>query len=232
MRRGGRTIALGLDGFRKGWVAVRIDGARPTIAFLPNLDALDSLPFDRAAIDMPLGLGETGLRECDLLARERLRPHASRLFTGARRMLFEAGSHAQANRELVRRGERRISIQLWGLVPKLREADAFTQTHPSCDLRESHPELVFRRLNGGAALVSKHTPEGLAARTALLSDNGFAASLLDEWLNETRMGTGAKADDVLDACACAIAARDHGLGHCLPVEPEYDAHGLAMQIRY
>jgi predicted RNase H-like nuclease len=54
---------------------------------------------------------------------------------------------------------------------------------------------------------------------------------IDRWLNEERIGTGAKRDDVLDACAVAIAVRD--LSGSLPEgRPRRDACGLPMQIWY
>jgi predicted RNase H-like nuclease len=52
---------------------------------------------------------------------------------------------------------------------------------------------------------------------------------LDDWLTARRARTGAKRDDVLDACAVALAARDSA--ESLPDgEPPRDAHGLPMQI--
>jgi predicted RNase H-like nuclease len=48
-----------------------------------------------------------------------------------------------------------------------------------------------------------------------------------------RASARARADDVLDACAVAIAARDFDSGYCLPEgEAVTDAKGLAMQIWY
>jgi predicted RNase H-like nuclease len=87
---------------------------------------------------------------------------------------------------------------------------------------------VFWRLNGCQPLAGKKTAQGRAARRALLEQDGFRD--LDAWL-ERRLGTGAKPDDVLDACACAIAARDDG--HRVPVkDARIDDEGLRMEIRY
>lgn len=220
-------IAIGLDGFSKGWVAVTIDGDRQEIDFPEHVSWLATQRFDRAAIDMPIGLCERGIRSCDLAAREQLRPHASRVFTGARRSLFGHPTHAAANRDLAARGEARISIQLWGIVKKLREVDDFVGAHRCLDIRETHPELVFLRLNGRVPLASKHTTGGIARRCELLQAAGLIE--LPKWLNETRLGHGAKRDDVLDACAAALAARDAAAA--LPESPApVDSHGLPMQI--
>ena len=204
---------VGLDGFKNGWVAVMLDGNAQTISFHANVaDALRG-PFDRAGIDIPIGMTEDGERACDLLARDKLRPHSSRVFTGARRWLWqEFDDPDKANKEARRRGQKRVSRQLWHIGPKIMEVDAFMRAHPPIDVREVHPELVFLRLNGSKPLLAKKSEEGDALRRRLLRREGFRD--IDRWLAETRIGTGARRDDVLDACAVAIAAR--GPAGCLP----------------
>ena len=220
--------ALGLDGFTKGWVAVLLEGDRHEVTFHPNVADALSLPFDRAAIDIPIGMTDSGERGCDLLAREKLRPHASRVFTGARRWLWQEFSDPdRANSTARRRGQKSVSRQLWHLGPKIMEVDAFVRANRSLDVREVHPELVFLRLNGGKPLLSKKTDEGLLLRRRLLEHSGFRN--IDRWLAEARIGTGARQDDVLDACAVAIAARDASTS--LPQgTPPLDTCGLPMQI--
>lgn len=220
--------AIGLDGFSRGWVAVGIDGDETTISFHRDVEAALSATFDRAAIDIPIGLTEDGERACDALARQRLRPHASRVFTGARRWLWQEFSDPDAaNREALRRGETRVSRQLWHLGPKIMEVDAHLRAHRSSDIREVHPELVFLRLNGDQPLPPKKSEQGDALRRRLLERQGLHQ--IERWLNEARIGTGARRDDVLDACAVAIAARDPK--GCLPEGKQpLDAFGLPMQI--
>jgi predicted RNase H-like nuclease len=219
---------LGLDGFSNGWVAVLLDGDVQEIRFCRNIADALSIGFDRAAIDIPIGMTEDGERACDLLARERLRPHASRVFTGARRWLWEEFCDPDdANREALRRGQKRVSRQLWHLGPKIMEVDAFVRADRGNDIREAHPELVFLRLNGGRPLPSKKSEEGFRLRRKLLEREGIGG--VGEWLAVERIGTGAKSDDVLDACAVAIAARD--IVDCVPAgAPPRDACGVPMQI--
>jgi predicted RNase H-like nuclease len=220
--------AIGLDGFRKGWVAVTLDGDQQAISFHADISEALSGPFDCAGIDIPIGMTEDGERACDLLARERLRPHSSRVFTGARRWLWrEFSDPDQANREALRRGETRVSRQLWHLGRKVMEVDAFVRARPLIDLREVHPELVFLRLNGNKPLPAKKSEEGDALRRRLLKRQGFRD--IDRWLDKQRIGTGAKRDDVLDACVVAIAARDPKVS--LPDgEPVLDEYQLPMRI--
>jgi len=220
--------ALGLDGFSQGWVAVLLDGDVQEIRFSRSIAEALSVRFDRAAIDIPIGMTENGERACDLLARERLRPHSSRVFTGARRWLWtEFSDPDRANEEALRRGQKRASRQLWHLGPKIMEADAYVRANRMHDVREAHPELVFLRLNGGKPLPSKKSEQGLRLRRRLMKREGIGA--IDKWLTNERIGTGAKCDDVLDACAVAIAARD--AAGCVPggTVPR-DAYGLPMQI--
>lgn len=223
-----RFRAIGLDGYSKGWVAVLLHGDLHEIRFCRDIAEALSISFDHAAIDIPIGMADDGERACDRLARERLRPHSSRVFTGARRWLWEEFSDPDAaNRDALRRGQKRVSRQLWHLGPKIMEVDAFVRANPGHDIREAHPELVFLRLNGGRPLPSKKSEEGLSLRRKLLEREGIRA--VDRWLTVERIGTGANPDDVLDACAVAIAARD--AAGCVPEGmPPRDACGLPMQI--
>jgi len=220
--------AIGLDGFNKGWVAVCLDGDARGISFHPDVGDALRAPFDRAGIDIPIGMTENGERTCDLFARDKLRPHASRVFTGARRWLWQEFSDPdKANREAQRRGQTRVSRQLWHLGLKIIEVDMFIQARPSLDVREVHPELVFLRLNGSKPLPPKKSEEGDLLRRRLLNRAGFRE--IDRWLTKVRLGTGAKRDDVLDACAVAIAAYDPA--GCVPEGmPQLDAYELPMQI--
>jgi predicted RNase H-like nuclease len=122
-----------------------------------------------------------------------------------------------------------VSRQLFSLVPKIAQVDHFIDAQQQATLRETHPELVFLRLNRGCSLPSKKSREGIEVRRRLIRHEGISG--VDDWINRRRLGTGAKADDVLDACAAAVAARD--LLHHLPNgEPEVDARGLKMEIWY
>ena len=69
---------------------------------------------------------------------------------------------------------------------------------------EAHPELIFWRL-AGRVLTSKKTAQGREERVELLEANGIVDIRL--WLTQRR-GTGIGRDDLIDACACALVARD------------------------
>jgi predicted RNase H-like nuclease len=205
-----------------------LDGDGQSISFHANVADALRRPLDRVGIDIPIGMTDEGERACDLLARDKLRPHTSRVFTGARRWLWqEFDDPDKANKEARRRGQKRVSRQLWHIGPKIMEVDAFMRAHPPIEVCEVHPELVFLRLNGNKPLPAKKSEEGDARRRKLLKREGFRD--IDRWLEETRIGTGAKRDDVLDACAVAIAARDPA-GSLPEGRPPLDKYELPMRI--
>ncbi len=90
---------------------------------------------------------------------------------------------------------------------------------------------MFLRLTQGRPLPRKKTAEGRALRLSLLVRTGLGgvAALMDR-LPRRQAGP----DDVLDAAACALAARDMLSGRAtrLPAAPPVDARGLRMEIWY
>jgi predicted RNase H-like nuclease len=217
---------LGLDGFRFGWVAAWIDEhGHHGFDYSPRLTRLLALPHARAMIDMPIGLKASGDRDCDLRARELIGPA---VFLGARRGLWEFPDMTAANRhywEHEGRGKG-VSAQLWNIRDKIREVDEIMTPERQATIGEAHPELIFWNLASRVRLANKTSAQGRAQRVELLSGRGFAR--LPIWLTQ-RFGTGIGRDDLIDACACAIAARDsvNRLGG-----EEIDPRGLRMEINY
>jgi len=162
--------------------------------------------FDVVAVDMPIGLSESGHRECEVEARKLLRPHGARVFGVPARgaLKFAQNDWADANAWSKRQGFGGISKQAWNIRPKIAEIDGVIAARDQSRICEAHPELAFRRLNGGTPLVSKHTAEGIKARRRLLRGAGFIR--LDEWLAQARK-LHAKTDDIIDACALLLTAQ-------------------------
>ncbi|HTF74959.1 MAG TPA: DUF429 domain-containing protein, partial [Bradyrhizobium sp.] len=69
---------------------------------------------------------------------------------------------------------------------------------------EAHPEMIFWRI-AGRVLASKNTAKGRAERMEILKEKGIGR--VQRWLGQCH-GTGIGRDDLIDACACALAARD------------------------
>jgi hypothetical protein len=87
------------------------------------------------------------------------------------------------------------------------------------------------RVGAGSSTISfvgtgKKSAPGRDQRIRLLADRGFVR--LSKWLTQ-RYGTGIGRDDLTDACACAVAARDSTarLG-----DDEVDSRGLRREINY
>lgn len=217
---------LGLDGFRGGWVAAWIDD-RGDHGFdhAPSLSRLLAQSHTRAMIDMPIGLKIAGHRVCDTRARALI---GASVFLGARRNLWTFPDQATANRYYWRHEGpgRGVSCQLWNIRDKIREVDEFITPDRQATIGEAHPELIFWNLSGRIRLERKKTEPGREQRIRLLAERGFAR--LSTWLTQRR-GTGIGRDDLIDACACALAARDStarlGGG-------ELDPRGLRMEINY
>ena len=220
---------VGLDGYPKGWVAIWLDEQKsPEITFLHSIRELLDRPFIRAMIDIPIGLPAFGYRACDLEGQEYLGQNRSRVFTGARRPLLSYTKREDAHAWAKATDGKGVSCQLFCLMEKIRQVDDVITRKGQKKLRETHPELAFQRLNGGRALPKKHSPEGLKVRRQLLLKNGFSS--IDQLLAR-RIGEGAKADDVLDACACAIVAKEASLANRFPRKPQgRDSRGLKMEI--
>ena len=216
---------LGLDGFRNGWVAVWIDGDQRGIAFPANIQDALKIPYDLAMIDIPIGLPDRGNRVCDVEARNLLGAARSRVFLGARRSLSRYSTQAEANAWAKSVYDSGVSCQLFCISKKIDEVDAVMTPELQKSVLETHPELVFCRLNGSKPLTTgKKKQGGVQQRRALLMSEGFVE--LDNWLN-ARAPKVAR-DDVLDACACAIAARDRK--RRIPECPETDSNGLRMEM--
>ena len=224
------TRVLGVDGARGGWVAasVEVDGTSGRVAsvsFLPVPDIAAALASDAAAVgvDMPIGLPDTGRRECDLLAKALLGRAHPRVFLTPPRAVLDAVDYAEAgraHRELVE--GRGLSVQTWHLVPRIREVDAVAG-----DPRvvEVHPELSFAAL-GGRVLASKHTVAGRTQRLAVLRAwvPGLGGTI--------PLPAGRVVIDALDALAAAWSAARWlaGVARSLPGDPPVDGRGRPMRI--
>ena len=224
----------GVDGCRRGWVVVEATLNLKATAWriAPNWNAIDA-DAEVVAVDMPIGISETGFRKCEVEARRLLSPCGSRVFKTLPRgaLRFDQSDWRGANQWSKEQGLGGISRQTWNIRPRILDIEATISGAAQERIFEAHPELAFARLNNGVPLASKHVPAGLRLRTEMLRDAGFHD--INAWLKDLR-GTGAKPDDLLDACALVLTARHIACGSAvhLPCHPEHDARGLRMSISY
>lgn len=196
-------VSLGIDGARRGWVAVRWDGTGVDAALHADLGSVLAWAerVDAVCIDMPIGLVEGPLRPADVHARAVLGPRRSSIFAApaAGALQFGDDDYAGANAWSKAHHGRGISKQAWNLVPRIREARALDAAQPGV-LVESSPELGFVALAGGPMLHPKTTWTGLMTRIALLAGAGI------ELPSDPGEAGRAAPDDVVDAAALAWSA--------------------------
>lgn len=189
--------------------------------------ALESGCLAAAAVDIPIGLPETGPRDCDRLARRMLGPRRSSVFPAPARAVLQATSYAQAcalSREICGKG---LSKQLYNIVDKIRDADDVVSPRLQPKLFEACPELSFALMHGGEPMPhTKRTQEGRAERLAALRVGlGTDVTPLVD-----RPPAGAARDDVLDALALAWTARRAAAGDGLRLGGDTDGRGLRMEV--
>lgn len=234
MTRRSQTHLAGIDGCRGGWIVAHTtsDIAHTAIEFIAHWKQLHRR-FDIVAVDMPIGLSDRRHRDCEVKAREILRPHASRVFRVPPRgaLAFAKNDWTGANAWSKAQGFGGISKQSWNILPKIAEIDGAIAARDQKRIFEAHPELAFCRLNNGKPLPSKHTDEGLRQRRRLLRNAGFRQ--LDNWI-VMRRSLHAKIDDILDACVLLLTAERIRKGDAVTLPPTAvrDARGLHMAIRY
>jgi predicted RNase H-like nuclease len=223
------VAVLGVDGWRGAWVGARLDDRTVELLALPDAAAVLAVPdVEVVGIDMPIGLSDDGVRACDVLARERLRPYgaASSVFPTPVRAVLATDDYAEA-RALSRAATdppRAPSAQSFQLVKAIRSLDDALGDPPADHVVEVHPELAFRRGLGGVT-DPKATARGMARRLAALRGvMDVDAALLDA---PPRV----PAVDALDACAAAWSARRiaEGTAECVG-EGATDARGRPMRI--
>lgn len=233
---------MGIDGCRAGWMVVR-GPAEPgpvEVEIAPDWRAAVAAPFAKAAVDMPIGLPDSGSRHCDQAARDLLGwPRMLSVFLHLRRPLLDFSDFAAANR-WARADGKGVSKQAWYLLPRIAEIDRWITLGRQARLREAHPELIFRALNGGQALAeSKKTRAGFDRRRNLLIRAGFAD--VDAWLERLQpefRRRRAVPDDLLDAYACCWTARRLVAEQAVRVTGQpgnvawRDRRGLRMEICY
>lgn len=223
----------GVDGCRQGWLAViaRPNLSAPRAEVFPCFATLlAALPTALIVVDMPIGLvtGREG-RVVDAVARARLGPRRSSVFTPPCRAALDAPDYPAANAAQRKMTGKGLSKQSWMIAPKMREIDAAMSPTLQSRVREGHPELAFTVAAGAPMAAHKSKLHGLFERLRVLHRVGFDPAALASNLPPD---IDAAADDLLDACILAhVAARClGGIAERFPPAPATDARGLVMEM--
>jgi predicted RNase H-like nuclease len=227
----------GADGCRSGWFLVTKDLKSGHISCQKcqsTRELFDQAPsIEVLALDIPIGLTEMGSRQCDLQARHLLRHgRASSIFPAPIRSVLSADSYEQASELRFIADGKKMTVQAWAIVSKVREVDEILQTDTlnRSKVHEVHPEVCFYYLAGGKpCLHSKKKEAGRRERRGLLEPiyNEFLQSAVSGRKKYT-----CAEDDILDAFAALWTAEriTAGKAKTIPPIPERDLFGLPMKI--
>lgn len=226
---------VGLDGCKGGWVAVALVGkAGVAVEVLPDAAAvLRRFPDALLAVDIPIGLSDGEPREADRLARQALGRRAVCVFPSPIRRVLHAASRERASVAQARINGRRIGVQTWAIVGKIREWDAVLRADPALGARvyEVHPEVSFAGMDGGSPVqVRKSRSAGKQARRQILVRHFGATriAVAEAALDRSVAGM----DDLYDALAAAWTAGRirSGQARSLPDPPVIDSVGIRQAI--
>lgn len=232
---------LGLDGCRAGWIAAKWSGKEGTYQLLTQeSDLVEAMKqADRVFIDIPIGLeDEIYNRKPDVELRKVLgKEYASSVFDAPIRPAAEAPSYSAASLISFDYTEKKISMQSWNITPKIIQIDRILRTNPDLQEKcfESHPELLFKMLNGGTVVEQKKsTSLGIKHRINLLKPLVPNIKDLYREIRENENSKDVTDNDLLDAMVLSVFASksvDNGL-KTIPESPQKDSQGLTMAIHY
>ncbi len=195
-------------------VTVPLTGDGPyDVRAVPNLSEvvadLEAHRLGAVAIDIPIGLPESGSRLADVEARRRVGPRRNSVFPAPARAVLGAATYAEACARSRQVSGKAISKQLFNILEKIAEVDALVTPPLQERLVEMFPEWSLAVLAGTPMSHPKSKPAGRAERTAALGGS-FGHEALAAHLRP--LPPGAKVDDVLDAFAGAWTARRLAVG--------------------
>lgn len=220
------NTVLGVDACKTGWVGIAWSGIHTTPHYADTIAELADAagPLAVIAVDIPIGLPDRGRRRADVEARAFIRPRHSAVFMTPVRATLGVRQHSRANsinQHLTGQG---LSIQAFGLLPRIQEVDDWRPKAP-CRVVEVHPEVSFTEL-ASQPLPPKKTWAGAEARRELLKAAGLVLTGL--------LGEAGKAavDDILDAAIAAWTARrvHDGTARSLPPHPEIFSDNIEAAI--
>ena len=142
------VLVAGVDGYRKGWVAVSLDPSGDVqVSTHSTFAEVLSLQARVIAVDIPIDPPGLGARPADAGARAFVGGRASSVFPTPPRAALEARTFAEANeiaRTITGKG---ISQQAFALGRKILEVHSLADVDER--VIEMHPEVSFCALAGG-----------------------------------------------------------------------------------
>ena len=243
-----RSEFLGVDGCRAGWFSVGVDrhGGYQMKVFATFGELLIHYgDAELVLVDIPIGLSQgPGERECDREARKLLgQPRGSSVFRTPTRqtvqyVLENPGDYPGASEvELRFAAGKKLTKQSFGITRKIHEVDQALRARnggASPLVKEVHPEVLFWGLNDGKPMkFKKSKATGVAERLAVLRDIDEIAQVIYDGACAQFFRKDVARDDILDALAAAVTARNGTMRaqlQTVPAHPSKDAEGLPMEM--
>jgi predicted RNase H-like nuclease len=228
-------VIVGADGSGANWVTVTLDTVTGKVApdLIPTA-ALPTLGCDVLAIDIPIGLPESGSREADRRARSFIGIRRSSVFPPPISAALPCRTRAEACAITQGVDGRRVGVQAFALFSKIREVVNLLEAHAQFAPRvyEVHPEVSFTAWAGHQPMRHhKKTASGKDERQQLIAREFGSDAFVS-----LRQGSSARLpeDDLADAFAALWSARRilDGVAVRLPDQLLLDAAGFPMNIWY
>jgi predicted RNase H-like nuclease len=230
----------GIDGCKAGWILITFDEGEEKYEILRSREDLKEAfeTFDRVFIDMPIGLeDEDYTREADALLRKKLGgEYAASVFSPPIRPALTAPSYVEANMISHEYTEKKLTLQSWNITPKIQMVDELLRADEELidKVLESHPELLFQKLNGGMIYQKKNLKKGIKHRLKIIEDREPIAEDFFRDIKEDFRRNEVEEDDIVDAMVlayCAKMSEEEGI-KTLPEELPYDSEGMRKAIHY
>ena len=181
------TILAGVDGCKFGWLCITKDlenGTLNSMIFKSTAELFAQAPSPAVfAIDIPIGLTNSGPRQCDIQARRLLGARRGiSVFPAPIRPVLNVASREEADKIHRSIDGRGVNVFSWNLYPRIRDVDTELQknSHLRDKVFEVHPEISFKALNDGVPIIAaKRNPTGESIRRSLI-ENYFGSGAFDE----------------------------------------------------
>jgi len=226
----------GVDGCKGGWLANHkdLESGDITSEVRSSGDQLinQSTNLEVLALDIPMGLTDSGPRQCDLVARKMLgQPRGSSVFPAPIRAAVTASDRREADSISRSVDGKGVGAQAFGLYPRIREIDDIIRSNEEARgfIYEVHPELCFMAWNDGEPIQeSKKSHEGMSIRRGLVESH-FGAEAVHA-VRQRHPPSQVADDDIYDAFAALWTAERINLGvaEVIPDFLEIDSFGLQM----
>ena len=200
-------LQVGVDAYRKGWVAVILDQGSFAGVFVASQFRELTGHFGKAdviAVDIPIGTSDIYPRPADVAARKFVGRRHSSVFSTPPRPVIEASDYSVAKHIAREKFGIGVTQQAYSLAPRILEVDEVARLDPR--IIEVHPEVSFTAMAGDELQFPKTSWNGLKLREELLAYHGIQLPR-----NLGKAGA-AKPDDVVDAAAAAWTAHRYAAG--------------------